>query len=363
MPNTTPMLRKHPDGLIYTVDGSEATIVGCTALNLTCLEIPAVLSDGDQQYRVTAVGESAFAYMSALQSVSFPETLRCIAHGAFEATGLTEVTLPAQIESAQPYAFFGCERLTRVQLPVNTVFTLADQVFGGCTALKRENIANCDYHSDEDAARAGLPEANRVAVSAAAQGQVILPEANRSPAEKLLEKAAALEKENRLGEAAATYLQAHEQRKQLRAIAEVEKQFAALNAISEAEYRLAVLLKFGLVPAKNPDGTPRPTAQELLQLVVDTAGLPDAAYHLGDIYAGGYGVPADPAAAIRLLKSAADANVPHARACLDLGYIYLNGTLAAPSRQTAAHYFSKCASLESPYADIARTEADALPRC
>ena len=50
-----------------------------------------------------------------------------------------------------------------------------------------------------------------------------------------MEKAAALEKENRLGEAAATYLQAHEQRKQLRAIAEVEKQFAALNAIDGVE--------------------------------------------------------------------------------------------------------------------------------
>ncbi len=362
MPNTTPMLRKHAEtGLLYAPQGSEATIVGCTALNLTHLEIPAVITDGDQQYRVTAVGESAFAYMSDLQSVFFPDTLRRIAHAAFEATGLTEVQLPADIESAQSYAFYGCERLTRVQLPVNTVFTLSEQVFGGCSALKRENVINHSCHSEEDVQRAGLPEAERVRiVNAPAEPTPDASAESRTMAEQLLEKGVAFEEENRLAEAATVYLQAHEQRRLLSTITDLERQYTALSAVSEAEYRLAVLLKFALVPAKNPDGTLRPTAAALLRQVVDTAAMPDAAYHLGDILAGGYGEPAAPAEAIRLLKSAADAEVPHARACLDLGYIYLYGTLDAPNRQAAQRYFTKCAGLDSPYAAIAKAEASVL---
>lgn len=353
---TTPAIRRHM-GFLYTVDGSEATIVGCTALGAASLELPAAVGEGADQFRVVAVGEAAFAYMSALQSVTLPGTLRRIGRSAFEATGLTELRLPEACESLQPFAFFGCERLTRVQLPGSAVFTLYEQSLGGCSALKRENVTNQGLQREEDLRRAGLPEAAPFfGMDAPSQPADGLP-----PVQQLLEKGVALEDENRLAEAAAIYLQAHGQRRLLGAMADVEAQFAALHAISQAEYRLAVLLKFGLVPARNPDGSARPTAAQLLRLVVDTAGFPDAAYHLGDLLAGGYGEPADPREALRLLHMAADAEPPHARACLDLGYACLHGTLAAPDVQAAARCFARCAALDSPYADIAREELAVLP--
>ena len=133
-----------------------------------------------------------------------------------------------------------------------------------------------------------------------------------------------------------------------------------MKPIAEAEMRLALLLKFGLAPSNDPDGTPRPSAAALLTTLVNTTDVADAAYHLGDILAGGYGVPADPGRAVELLKSAA--NRGHERACLDLGYIYLHGTLAPVSSANARLYFEKCAAMDGPYAHIARAEMVGLVR-
>lgn len=353
-------IRKHPGtGLLYTLHEGKATIVGSSAMDLSRLEIPRTIIEGETHYPVTAVGESAFAYMHCLQELVIPDTLTHIGPGAFESTGVTEVQLHSGFESLSPYAFFGCLQLTHVSLPLNTIFTLDEQSFGGCTALKREHVDNLQYHSDEDAARAGLPEAS------APQTTVVIVEGGaeqhqtvKSPAEQLLEQGLALEDENRPAEAAAAYMQAHELRTAVDRIGDQVRQAAFLRPIAAAEYRLAVLMKFGLAPARNPDGSPRPTAAELLHFAVDTAGLADAMYHLGDMYATGCGVDANAALAIDLLKRAAAQE--HERACLDLGYIYLYGTLDEKKPATAQLFFRKCAEINGAYVEIALQELSAL---
>ena len=352
-------IRKHPDtGLLYTLEDGAATIVGCTKPDLTHLDIPPVIIDGGVQYRVTAVGESAFAYQTSLQTLRIPTQLTAIGAGAFEGTGLTEVQLHDGVRSVAPCAFFGCIQLSRLTLSPGA--TLQEQAFGGCTALKQENIGNIACLNAEAIRLAGLPEAAPAGPAVIyVDGSPVEKPAEKAPAELLLEQGLALEDAGRNAEAAAAYMQAHRLRASVAAIDDVMQQLTRMKPIAEAEYRLALMLKFGLAPQKNPDGTPRPTAEQLLRTLADTSDIADAAYHLGDMLAGGYGVPADPAEAIALLKRAADQG--HERACLDLGYIYLHGTLARPNTQTAASYFARCAAMDGPYAPIARSEMKGYP--
>lgn len=357
MPSTCP-IKKHPDtGLLYTLEGNEAIIVGCTQADLTHLEIPPVILEGDVQYPVTAVGESAFAYQASLQTLRLPARLTRIDHGAFEGSGLTEVQLHQGLKTIAPYAFFGCVHLSHVILPLGAA--LEEQAFGGCEALRREQVDNIACLDEAALRRTGLPLAPAGPTVIYVDGQPVEKQREKPPAEQLLEKGVALEEAGRHQDAAAAYLQAHRLRESVSGLDDMLQQAAMMKPIATAEYRLALLLKFGLVPAKNPDGTARPGAAELLQHLVETSDIADAAYHLGDMYAGGYDLPADPGAAIRLLRQAAEQG--HERACLDLGYIYLHGTLARPDARTAVRYFNRCAAMDGPYADIARSEAAGFP--
>lgn len=359
MSTTTCPIMKHPEtGLLYVTQGNEATIVGCTQPGLTHLDVPPVVIADGVQYLVTAVGESAFAYQGSLQTLRIPERLTSIGQGAFEGSGLTEVHLHDGLKTIAPYAFFGCVHLNSVDLPVSV--TLEDQAFGGCDALKQENIGNIAYLSEENLRRAGLPLAAPAGPTIIyVDGKPVEQKAAKSPAEQLLEQGVAFEEAGQYADAAAAYLQAHRLRNAVSKVEDAMQQLTLMKPIATAEYRLALLLKFEMAPSRNPDGTPRPDAAELLRLLVDTSDISDAAYHLGDMYAGGYGLPVDSAAALSLLRSAAEHG--HERACLDLGYIYLRGTLAQPNTPLAMRYFAKCAGMNGPYAAIAREEMDGYP--
>lgn len=360
MSTSTPVIYHAPAScLLYALEEDGAVILGCTTPDAAHLEIPPVIEADGVQHRVTAIGESAFAYMTGLQRITLPETLTRIAHGAFEASGLTEIHLHGGMEAVSPYAFFGCMHLTRVTLPASSAFMLEEQAFGGCTALKADSIANHEHYPAGDLQRSGLPAACIQPRVVYVAGDAAPADDPRSPAEQLLDKGIAHEDAGRYAEAADAYMQAHAFRESLGRIANHDRQMAILKAVSEAEYRLALLLKFSLAPVKNPDGTARPAAHELLQLVIDTSSHPDAAYHLGDLYAGGYGLPRDPAHAAALLRQAAAAG--HERACLDLGYSCLHGTLGPANPAAALRFFAKCAELEGPYAFIARAEMSSIP--
>lgn len=346
MSENTCMIRKHPDtGLMYVIEGDEAVIVGCTQLNQAHVDIPAVIFEGTAQYRVTAIGEAAFSYMSALQTISLPVTLTRIDQSAFEASGLTEIQLHNGVVTIARYAFFRCAQLRRVVLPERGLQVLPEMSLGECDALAPAGVIN--LNRIPDARKCGLP----IIAEADAPGeerQVV------TAAQELLQQGVARETEERWSEAATYYMQAHGLREQVAYNPDLQARVADLNAIAEAEYRLGVLLKLGLAPAKDPDGTPRPDALTLLQTVADSANIADAMYHTGDLLAGGFGVPTDPAEALRYLRNAA--RLGHERACLDLAFIYLDGTLDQPSREKAVSYLRKCVELQGPHAQIAAAE-------
>lgn len=346
-------------GLLCALAEGEAVVVGCTDLAAISIEIPPVIEAEGMPYRVTAIGESAFAYMSGLQRVTLPPSLRRIDHGAFEAAGLTEIHLPGGLESIAPYAFYGCSHLIRLTLPASAAFALEEHAFAGCSALQAGDVANAEFYSGDALARSGLavPAATRVVYVA---GGTAVEADDCNPAQRKLEEGMAHEADGDYTAAADAYMQAHAFRDSLGRMADHEARMATLRAVSEAEYRLALLLKFGLAPVKNPDGSPRPGAAVLLEQVTATANHADADYHLGDICAGGYGMPRDAARAAALLRKAANAG--HERACLDLGYSCLNGTLAPANREDALHFFTKCAEMDGPYAYIAREEISKLGR-
>ncbi|MBQ3486472.1 MAG: leucine-rich repeat protein [Clostridia bacterium] len=348
---TNSVIKKHPStGLMYITDGDEATIVGCTSLSVERLEIPPYIADGVAQYRVTGVGEAAFSYMSGLKTLSLPTTLTHIDQGAFEHTGLTEVTLHDGLVSLAPYAFFNCVNLSRVVLPSSGLTQLQEQVFGGCPALNRSSMTNLGSIPAGAIHATALPAAPAPVVPAVTDPSA-LP---RYTPQELLDIGAALEEEGKYTDAAVYYAQAHA----IRAITETDPDLAArvsnLNATIEAEYRLGVLLKLNLTPPRSLSGVALPSALELLKLTADSSNTADAMYHLGDLYAGGYGVEANAAEALRYLKRAAA--VGHERACLDLAYVYLDGTLDHANTDTALSYFRKCAEFGGPYAFLAREE-------
>lgn len=354
-----PTIHRDPEtGLLCTVQEGEATIVGCTDLAAVSVEIPPVILVQGVSCRVTAIGESAFAYMSNLQRIVLPSSLRRIDHGAFEASGLTEVQLPGSLEIVAPYAFYGCSHLIRLALPASAAFTLEEHAFEGCSALHGGDVANAEFYSGDALARSGLstPAAIRVVYV----DGVSTPEEKVNPAQARLNEGLAHEAGGDCTAAADAYMQAHAFRDSLGRMMDHDARMATLRAVSEAEYRLALLLKFGLAPLKNPDGTDRPSAVALLEQLTATANHSGADYHLGDIYAGGYGVTRDAACAAALLRKAANAG--HERACLDLGYACLYGTLEAANRENARHFFAKCAEMDGPYAYIAQEELDKLGR-
>ena len=324
-------LKKHPStGLMYVVSGEEATIVGCTTLNITHLEIPSYIADGLSQYRVTGIGETAFSYMSDLQTISLPTTLTHIDQGAFEHTGLTEVQLHDGLTSIAPYAFFNCVHLNKVVLPSTGLKQLPEQVFGGCPALSRSNVSNLNNIP------AAAVHASALQGTAAPQ----TPEIPGNPAaaaalkpQELLNIGVALEDEDKYADAAVYYAQAHAVRALSETNPDLQARVADMNATVEAEYRLALLLKLGLCPERSLTGVQFPSALELLKLVADSSNTADA---------------------LKYLKKAAAAG--HERACLDLAYVYLDGTLDHASTEKALDYFRKCVELDGPYAFLAKDE-------
>ncbi len=96
-------------GITYHVTDSVAGMVEVAATEahkqLAEVVIPAVVSDGDVEWRVTGIGDGAF-YMGALSQVTLPEGLTRIGEEAFRYTYLSHVDLPSTLTTIE-YGAFG----------------------------------------------------------------------------------------------------------------------------------------------------------------------------------------------------------------------------------------------------------------
>ena len=99
----------------------------------------AALSGVDLQQPLANLGPWCFSRCTVLGPISIPSGVTAIPDGAFEGSGLTEVTLCEGIKSIGKRGFANC-KLTRVTLP-ETVTTLGDSAFD-CVGLRTVSIGS-----------------------------------------------------------------------------------------------------------------------------------------------------------------------------------------------------------------------------
>ncbi len=123
------------------------------------LEVPATVAVDGAELAVTAIGDSAFARRSALETIVLPDTVASIGEGAFASSGLSSFTAPAALSSLGQTAFYNCASLASYT-GNGKVSYFNDMLFYQCPALVSVDLAGvrsigaqCFY---EDAALSSL---------------------------------------------------------------------------------------------------------------------------------------------------------------------------------------------------------------
>ncbi|MBQ3494243.1 MAG: leucine-rich repeat domain-containing protein [Clostridia bacterium] len=158
--NTTPSVGTLNDvklttakGVIYTVDkeNNTATLnstnkVGDNYPEKENVVIEPVVSDGENNYIVTAIADNAFfsgdysVANTTLKSIEIPNSVTTIGSSAFyKCTALTSITLPEGVTSIGDEAFFKCTSLETVNFP-SSLKTIGTHVFNGCSNLSTIDI-------------------------------------------------------------------------------------------------------------------------------------------------------------------------------------------------------------------------------
>ena len=136
------------DRSITEISSSSATYIGDSAFAycsaLTTVYFPVVTSIGNNAFNncsalttvdfpvATSIGNNAFNKCSALTTVDFP-VAKTIGNNAFAyCSALTTVDLPVAT-TIESYTFYSCSALTTVDFPVAK--TIRDSAFGSCSAL------------------------------------------------------------------------------------------------------------------------------------------------------------------------------------------------------------------------------------
>ena len=141
------------DNLKYTVtDETTHTVelTGYVTAPTGALTIPATVTNESTEYSVTSIGNSAFAYCTALTKVTIPNSVTTIVHHAFQnCEALTEIIFGNGLTTIERAAFYYCSSLQQVTIPAS-VTSIGYSVFGNCHALTQINveIANTAYCSE-----------------------------------------------------------------------------------------------------------------------------------------------------------------------------------------------------------------------
>lgn len=101
---------------------------------------------------VVAIGDSAFAGYTNLETIVLPESIQLIDKNAFSGcTKLLDIKIPSGVKVIRENAFSGCEYLTYIYLP-DTLQVLGDSAFADCPRIKEIHIeeANTVYTAKDN---------------------------------------------------------------------------------------------------------------------------------------------------------------------------------------------------------------------
>ncbi|MCD8013553.1 MAG: leucine-rich repeat protein [Lachnospiraceae bacterium] len=137
-------------GTVYTDDTAEytvtasgtsgssentVTVTGPASKNATSVSIPASVTINGVDYKVTTIGESAFANCTNLETVSVGGSLTVIEAKAFyKCTNLKSVSGCSEVVSIGASAFSGCKKLTSVD-GMTKLTTISSKAFYNCSKL------------------------------------------------------------------------------------------------------------------------------------------------------------------------------------------------------------------------------------
>lgn len=106
------------------------------------LIIPSTVTDGNDTYSVTSIGNVAFQFCRGLTSVSIPNSVTSIGNYAFNnCSSLTSVAIPNFVSSIGNYAFSGCSGITSINIP-NSVTSIGESSFAYCYGLSSLTIGS-----------------------------------------------------------------------------------------------------------------------------------------------------------------------------------------------------------------------------
>ena len=109
-------------------DGENVVIPGSVSI------VDGKLVEGGD-YKVTSIGDDAFANNTTVKTVTLPDTIKYIGSRAFRnCSNLTNVNLPEGLTEIGTNAFYNCTKLTDVVLP-NTLTTLKPYAFFLCVSI------------------------------------------------------------------------------------------------------------------------------------------------------------------------------------------------------------------------------------
>ena len=104
--------------------------------NLDSISIPAKVRIENKIYSVTSIGEDAFFGCHRLTKIEIPQSIKIIKRGAFEdCDTLKTIKLPESIDSIGNAVFCGCSNLESINIPKN-ITCIGDSTFEWCYKLR-----------------------------------------------------------------------------------------------------------------------------------------------------------------------------------------------------------------------------------
>lgn len=102
--------------------------------------LPPNVTFNGESYSVTAIGDYAFNYNDALNSIEIPNSVTSIGEGAFSnCRSLKSVKIPNSVKAIGNKAFIECYSLTSIEIP-ESVTTIGESSFLYCSSLKEIKV-------------------------------------------------------------------------------------------------------------------------------------------------------------------------------------------------------------------------------